>query len=251
MIKKLLAKKLTLYFLFLITILVFFVYNIKFFKLSQENRAISGILLRSDCECRKETILVNKFGETYEIRVQNILNSKQIEKTYNIKKKELESYTFTCDLFSTFRRGLNQKVLSVSLFGKERLYYDYLNSIIESAKRLYPGWTIRVYHDESIDKSIICEKQCFRDKNDSLFDNIDFCNINQIPYNDLTSTWNGDYMLPMTWRWLPLGDDFVDYFISRDTDSCLLDREVAAVNEWLESNNIFHIMRGKYLYIKQ
>ena len=42
---------------------------------------------------------------------------------------------------------------------------------------------------------------------------------------------------------LPLLDDRVDIFMSRDTDSVILPREVAAVHEWLESNQTFHVMR--------
>ena len=43
-----------------------------------------------------------------------------------------------------------------------------------------------------------------------------------------------------------VGDHFVDMFISRDTDSTIFDREVVAVKEWLKTNTIFHVMRGKF-----
>jgi hypothetical protein len=42
---------------------------------------------------------------------------------------------------------------------------------------------------------------------------------------------------------LPLGDSFVDYFMSRDTDSLIIDREVESFNVWLKSETLFHIMR--------
>lgn len=45
------------------------------------------------------------------------------------------------------------------------------------------------------------------------------------------------------WRFLPVGDTFTDAFISRDTDSYLLQREGDAVKAWLESNKAGHIMR--------
>ena len=35
----------------------------------------------------------------------------------------------------------------------------------------------------------------------------------------------------------------VDTFMSRDTDSFIVDREEEAVHEWLMSKHIFHIMR--------
>ena len=47
------------------------------------------------------------------------------------------------------------------------------------------------------------------------------------------------------WRWFPIGDHFVDVFLSRDTDSQIFQREVDAVKFWLYENKIAHIMRGK------
>lgn len=38
-------------------------------------------------------------------------------------------------------------------------------------------------------------------------------------------------------------DPLVETFLSRDLDSMILEREVAAVKEWLGSNETFHIMR--------
>lgn len=48
----------------------------------------------------------------------------------------------------------------------------------------------------------------------------------------------------MSWRWLPIGDTFVDYVASRDTDAWISTREIDSVNVWLKSNTIFHVMRG-------
>lgn len=222
-------------FLLLASICVFKLYE----STSQENKSIYGILLKSDCKCRKELISVNKNDEN------NYLIGIGDRTSYSIKTKDFNSLSLTCDLYSSLRRGPNQKVISFSLFGKDRFYYDFINMNIKIAKKLYPDWTMRVYHDDTIDKDIICEKQCLSDEKNNVYDNIDFCNINQIPH-DLVNIWSADYMLPMTWRWLPLGDDFVDVFISRDTDSCILDREVIAVKEWIESTTLFHIMRGKF-----
>ena len=47
----------------------------------------------------------------------------------------------------------------------------------------------------------------------------------------------------MTWRFLPLMDPTVDQLMPRDCDSIVTLREVAAVNQWLESKATFHIMR--------
>ncbi|EFX63535.1 hypothetical protein DAPPUDRAFT_335346 [Daphnia pulex] len=47
----------------------------------------------------------------------------------------------------------------------------------------------------------------------------------------------------MTWRWLPLIDQVVDSFMSRNSDSKIISREEAAVREWLVSDRIFQVMR--------
>ena len=44
------------------------------------------------------------------------------------------------------------------------------------------------------------------------------------------------------WRFLPLYDDY-DVLLSRDCDSRISQREVDSVNEWLNSDKDFHIMR--------
>lgn len=42
---------------------------------------------------------------------------------------------------------------------------------------------------------------------------------------------------------LPLLDELVDTFMSRDSDSKIIPREAEAVREWLASDKVFHIMR--------
>ena len=89
----------------------------------------------------------------------------------------------------------------------------------------------------------MCELECLRDKGNPsvLLDNVDFCNVDELPLVDF----NIDFVIERLWRWLPAGDDFVDLFLSRDSDFCIVEREQAAVYEWLEKNTIFHIIRGE------
>ena len=47
----------------------------------------------------------------------------------------------------------------------------------------------------------------------------------------------------MMWRFESIDDPEVEIMLSRDTDSRFLLREKLAVNEWLNSTNLFHIMR--------
>ncbi|CAF0972538.1 unnamed protein product, partial [Brachionus calyciflorus] len=45
------------------------------------------------------------------------------------------------------------------------------------------------------------------------------------------------------WRFLAVGDTFVDLVHCRDSDSLILQREIDSVEEWLRTDNIIHIMR--------
>jgi len=105
------------------------------------------------------------------------------------------------------------------------------------------------------------------DENGSFLDNVDFCNLEKIPghqnpffeYRSWTdiiqekymnhiehneSYWSATYINSMMWRWFPINDPFVDVFMSRDSDSLIIQREVDSVNVWLQSNEVGHIMRG-------
>ena len=160
--------------------------------------------------------------------------------------------TLTCDLYNEFRRGKNQKVISYSLFDKNTFYYEKLKNITRQARVFYPGWLMRVYYDNTIFKSTICDVECSRDEYDNLIDNSDFCNSNQLYLNfgDYLNNriFNADYMHSTKWRWLPIADSLVDVFSSRDSDSFILDREIDSVNVWLNSTKPGHIMRGILIY---
>lgn len=106
---------------------------------------------------------------------------------------------------------------------------------------------MRVYHDSSINRSIICDIECQTDEENEgrLIDNADFCDLSEFKVNDskgleLTPV---NYVLPRMWRFFAIGDSFIDTMMSRDTDSYILQREVDAVNVWLNSDKKFHVMR--------
>jgi len=120
---------------------------------------------------------------------------------------------------------------------------------------------IVVHHDKSIKQNIKCELECLTDENGSFLDNVDFCNLEKISghqnlvfeYHNWTdiiqgkyneSYWTATYINSMMWRWFPINDPFVDVFMSRDSDSLIIQREVDSVNVWLQSSEVGHIMRG-------
>ena len=204
--------------------------------------------IENNCECKNSAkIAIIDFKNFTSIYLKN--ESKAMKHLFDLSKNEMKNTIFTCGLYNSLRRGKAQKVISYSLYNKNTFYYDKLRDISKQLKTLYPGWIMRVYYDNSIDKSIICEIECQKDDNGVLLDNADFCDINNIKLqlNSLnnTNSLDASYIHAMIWRWFPLGDSFVDVFSSRDTDSYLLQREVDSVNVWLKSDKLGHIMRGE------
>jgi len=209
---------------------------------------------RSNCDCRKSKFLVIQKFEDHSIIHMSSEETKELELLYSIKNKELEEAVFTCDLFNSLRRGKAQKVISYSLYNNyTAFFYDKLKVNTVQMTKVYPEWRMRVYYDDSIDKSIICQIECQKDANNAYMDVADFCHINNVELKfDFSekskSIFNGDYIHAMVWRWFPLGDTFIDVFSSRDMDSYLLQREVDSVSVWLKSDKVGHIMRGEYIY---
>jgi hypothetical protein len=204
---------------------------------------------QSKCDCKKDKkIILRRESSSHEYFVyETRRNTKDdVIKLYSISTQEYENSILTCDHYNTLRRGKHQKVISYSLYGRNRFYYNKLKSLTQTIRKLYPGWFMRVYYDDSVDKSIICDIECTRDvETNELIDNSDFCNVNslKLKLNEEGVVLNANYTHKMKWRWFPIGDSFVDVFSSRDTDSFILQREVDSVNVWLKSNKIGHVMR--------
>ena len=195
----------------------------------------------SDCECKKDEfvkVMHNENNSNFQIIYEN-KHSNGSKSKVNYEIKSLNHLQFTCNLFDSLRRGKDQKVLSYSLYGNNPLYFDNLRNLTKLIKKMYPTWTIRIYHDDTIKKSIKCNIECQED------DIVDFCNINKLKKTAFSEkSWSASYMHKMAWRWLPIGDSFVNTFSSRDSDSIIIQRELDSVKVWLESNKSGHIMRG-------
>jgi hypothetical protein len=201
------------------------------------------IRIKHNCNCNRPDVHIYKYHRDDEYYL--------VEYSSNIKYKitnyEFDKLNFTCNFYNVLRRGRAQRVLGYSLYGKNDFYYHKLNQLSDQIRKFYPNWLMRVYYDKSINKSYICQLECNSN------DNVDFCNIEKINYKinneksvfNKSNTLNLTYLHAMKWRWLPIGDSFVDIFMSRDTDSFILKREVDAVHEWLfNSTKVAHLMRG-------
>lgn len=99
------------------------------------------------------------------------------------------------------------------------------------------------YFKRSANKSLMCELEC---NSNNEFAPIDLCDITilSVNFNDGVHM-NVSFIHPGVWRYLALGDEFVDVVSFRDSDSFIFQREVDSVDVWLKAQDkIAHIMRG-------
>lgn len=116
------------------------------------------------------------------------------------------------------------KVISFCLWGNNPKYTVGAIKNIELAKQHYPEWICRFYCDNVVPKDI----------KDTIKNN-DNCELVEV---DVTGDWKFT-----TNRFLPFSETGVEYVISRDTDSRISEREVAAVEYWIQSGKDAHIMK--------
>jgi hypothetical protein len=114
------------------------------------------------------------------------------------------------------------KVISFSLWGDNPKYTigAIKNSLLRP--RFFPDWEMRVYHDLSVPYYVLEELES-----------------NNVKLIERDNQSHSNAM----WRFSPASEKGVEYMISRDCDSRLFERDVVAVNEWIESGKDFHIIR--------
>jgi len=115
------------------------------------------------------------------------------------------------------------KIISYSLYGNITKYTQGMIKNIKINKNLYPDWINYIYYNTTVPDDIIVEL--------SNFDNVKMIDMSHMKIPG------------MFWRFLPNDDKDIECFIVRDSDSRVTEREVMAVNEWLNSNKKLHIMR--------
>ena len=120
------------------------------------------------------------------------------------------------------------KVISFSLWGNNPTYNIGAIRNAEIAKSVYPDFKCWFYiHKESVSNETIIELQ----KLDNT--KIIFKDGNII--NELCKS--------RMWRYEAIDDPNVEIMMCRDTDTRIWHREKLAVEEWLKSDKLFHIMR--------
>ncbi|MDR3532684.1 MAG: hypothetical protein P4L90_19290 [Rhodopila sp.] len=132
----------------------------------------------------------------------------------------------------TFNPGRPEgSVISYALWGNLPRYHVPLLENARIRPHLFPEWTIRVYHDHTVDPAYLAA---------------------------LTN--HGVELRPMglpegvpahrglLWRFEAIADPTVRRFLIRDADSLLTVKERVAVDAWLQSDFHFHAMRDWYTH---
>ena len=117
-----------------------------------------------------------------------------------------------------------KKVISFSLWGNNPKYTIGAIRNAELALEIYPGWMCKFFIAKDVNQNIIEKLYTYPN---TLFD-----------LRNVSGDWRS-----MFWRFETAYDEDIDISIFRDTDSRLNTREKPAVDEWLNSDKTFHIMR--------
>ena len=118
----------------------------------------------------------------------------------------------------------NKKIISFSLYDNKDIYNYGILLNYELNKIIYKDWTIRLYIDNTINTSLLEYLKTL---------DIEIFKINSNIH-------------PMFYRFFPLLDNNVEYFISRDLDSVISFREEKMVEEWIDSSKNLHLIHEVY-----
>ena len=118
---------------------------------------------------------------------------------------------------------LGMHLITFSLFGDNPLYCVGAVENARLAKEIYPNWTARFYVAQDVPSTYITAIKEYGA---------------EIVYCEMNNSYDG-----LNWRFRPLNEPDVDYWISRDADSRLSWRERNAVDEWLDSDKSAHLLR--------
>ncbi|MBU9843628.1 tetratricopeptide repeat protein [Rahnella ecdela] len=121
-----------------------------------------------------------------------------------------------------------QNIISFSLYGDTPKYCETMIKNAAISHEFYPGWTCRVYYDNTVPAGVIARLRA-----------------HGVQLVDMS---NETEIAPTMWRFLVLDDPGVSRYLLRDADSLFSEKEVAAVEEWLTSPYWFHHMRDYFTH---
>lgn len=123
----------------------------------------------------------------------------------------------------------SENVIAYSLWGNDPRYLTPLRENARVLAHLFPAWTMRVYHDASVDHPYVLELGRMGVQTRQMI---------------LPPGQPGHRRL--LWRFEAIRDPRVKRFLIRDADSLLSVKERVAVDAWLDSRYFFHAIRDWY-----
>lgn len=124
-----------------------------------------------------------------------------------------------------------QNVIAYTLWGDDPQYQLPLAENARIMPHLFPGWTMRVYHDQAVDPIFLAD---LASHGVQLFSGA-------LPPGVPAHR-------RLLWRFEVIADPAVRRFLIRDADSLLTVKERVAVDAWLASRHWFHVMRDWYTH---
>ena len=116
-----------------------------------------------------------------------------------------------------------KKVISFCIYGNSSKYCLGAIENAQDIREKYPDWIVYMYYN-NVPTGIL--------------DVLKEYGCKLIPYDSKNSPCIG-----MFYRFLPLHDETVDLWISRDCDSRISQREMDLVEQWIQSGKMFHVIR--------
>ena len=124
-----------------------------------------------------------------------------------------------------------QNVIAYSLWGNQPRYQVPLLENARIRPHLFPEWTIRVYHDHTVDSAYLSQLAA-----------------HGVQLRPMGLPPNVPAHRGLLWRFEAIADPGVARFLIRDADSLLTVKERVAVDAWLRSDFHFHTMRDWYTH---
>ena len=124
-----------------------------------------------------------------------------------------------------------ENVIAYCLWGDEPRYLVPLAENVRIVAHLFPGWTIRLYHDATVPQPYL----------------LDLAGRG-VQLRTMVLPPNVPVHRKLLWRFEVISDPTVRRFLIRDADSLLTVKERVAVDAWLQSRYWFHAMRDWYTH---
>ena len=122
------------------------------------------------------------------------------------------------------KRNVGKRVISYSLYGNEHRYADGVLANVELMPTIYPDWEICIYHDTTVPSNIIDKLTTYK-------------------YVKMINMFNGSIVNKMSWCFLVASEKSVERYVIGNIDTRLSLRDKSAVDDWITSGKIIHVMR--------